>query len=307
MKGYDLPQNALLTSFQQLFTTEEQCIALLFSLRWPDGFICPLCKNRYADMPPQRNLLCPHCGNRTSLTSGTLLHGTKKTIQTWLRATWWFCLSPFGVSAKELQRLLDLSCYETAWSWLQKMRLAMAAADQRRCHGVVEISCDTITPAPERKKHAHILTALERAPAHDTVGRIRMRHIPVLNRQTLTGFLQETVQETSALMTSRQQILPLCHPGSSYTIFHLDQKSPAHIHSLHKSLEHSLHRVHRGGVAIKYLQQYLDEFCFRHNAALLPDRNAVFTALLTGLLNQPIQKHRCLQTTVTQEAMEPLS
>ncbi|NLX19592.1 MAG: IS1595 family transposase [Desulfobulbus sp.] len=307
MKGHDLSQKALLNSFQQLYTTEEQCIALLFSLRWPEGFICPLCRNHHADVPPQRNLICPHCNNRTSLTSGTLLHGTKKAIKTWFLAAWWFCLSPFGVSAKELQRLLALSCYETAWTWLQKLRLAMAEADKTRCQGTVDLSYDTITPAPERKKHACILTAMERVSAHGTVGRIRMRRIPVLNRETLMSFLQETVHETSALITAEHRIVSLVQPGSSYTILHSEDKTPICIHDLHKILKHSLHKVHRGGVTTKHLQQYLDEFCFRHNAALLPDRNAVFTALLAGLLKRPLQKSPRSHSPVPHETTELLS
>lgn len=292
-------QIALLDTFEQLFPTEKECIALLFLLRWPSGFVCPFCKSHHPHMPPQRYLLCPHCGNRSSLTTGTLLHGTKKPLREWLLAIWWFSLSSFDASAKELQRLLALSCYQTAWTWLQKLRLAMADADRERCQGVVELGCDSITPANERKEHALVLTAVEIVLAHGITGRIRMRHINVLTEQTLGRFLQEAVRETSTLLTGDHRIFSLISHASAYTIAPFDQETSARIHGLNRSFENCLHWVHRGGVTSKHLQQYLDEFCFRNNAALLPDHKAVFTALLKGVLNGSIDQYRRTAQTAT--------
>ena len=50
--------------------------------------------------------------------------------------------------------------------------------------------------------------------------------------------------------------------------------------------------MHRGGVTVKHLQRYLDEFCFRNNATLLPDHQAVFHSLLTGVFSEPLEHHR---------------
>lgn len=308
MKTHDSSgQIATLEAFAQLFPTEAECIAFLFALRWPHGFVCPFCSSRQPHLSPQRYLLCPHCGNRSSVTTGTLLHGTKKPIREWLSAIWWFSLSSFDASAKELQRLLALSCYQTAWTWLQKLRLAMAEADQERCQGVVELGCDAVTPAKERKERALVLTAVEIVLAHGITGRIRMRHVDALTEQTLRRFLQEAVRTTSTLLIGDERLAALLASSSAYTIAPLDQDSSPRIHGLNRSFENCLHWVHRGGVTTRHLQQYLDEFCFRNNAALLPDHTAVFTALVQGVLKGSItQYRRTVQTAAANPSPEVL-
>lgn len=304
MKTHDSStQLPTLDAFAHLFPTEAECIAYLFALRWPHGFLCPYCSNRQLHLPPQRYLLCPHCGNRSSVTTGTLLHGTKKPLREWLFAIWWFSLSSFDASAKELQRLLALSCYQTAWTWLQKLRLGMAKADQEHCQGVVELGCDAVTPAKERKEQALVLTAVEIVLAHGITGRIRMRHIDALTEQTLCRFLQESVRTTSTLLIGEQRIMTLLPTSSAYTVAPLNQDISPRIHGLNRSFENCLHWVHRGGVTTRHLQQYLDEFCFRNNAALLPDYTAVFTALVGGVLKGSITQYR---RTVQTGAANPL-
>jgi hypothetical protein len=283
---------ASLQTFKEMFPAEEDCIRTLFSLRWPQGFICPFCHTRHPDRAPQRYITCSHCGNRSSLTTGTIMHGAKKPVRDWLLAIWWFSSSQFGTSAKELQRLLALSCYQTAWTWLQKLRLAMGEANRTRCRGVVEIGCGAIVPARERKESALVLTAAELILTLGTTGRIHMLHIRRLDTETLMGFLHAAVESNSSLLTANEPVAHLMADSSSYYLAPVQSTPPSRTEELNRSFETSLHTVHRGGVTVKHLQRYLDEFCFRNNAALLPDHQAVFRALLTGVFSEPLKHHR---------------
>lgn len=285
-------QTATLHAFGQLFPAEEDCIAFLFPLRWPDGFVCPHCHTSHPHCTPRRYLICPHCGNRSSLTTGTLMHGVKKPVREWLLAIWWFSSSPFDVSAKELQRLLGLSCYQTAWTWLQKLRLAMGRADTAYCRGVVEIGCSSVAPAYERHERAEVLTAAELVLALGITGRIRMRHITGLNEKTVASFLQQTVQENSALLCADEKVLAMLGEISGYFVSPWPSGQFSRTLELNRSVETCLHSVHRGGVTVKHLQRYLDEFCFRNNASLLPDQLSVFKALLSGVLSGSIRQYQ---------------
>ncbi|MGD9947030.1 MAG: IS1595 family transposase [Desulfobulbus sp.] len=289
-------QLSILQTFESLFPTEEDCIGFLFPLRWPQGFICPFCRTCHPQMTPRRYPVCPHCGNRSSLTTGTLMHGAKKPLRDWLLTIWWFSAAPFDVSAKELQRLLGLSCYQTAWTWLQKLRLAMGQADSNPCKGVVEVICDTVAPAYERKERAQVLTAAEIVLSLNITGRIRMRHIERLNHETLMLFLKDSVQTNATLLTADKRILQLLPESGSYNVAPAQPApspaQPSRTQELNRSFETCLHTVHRGGVTVKHLQLYLDEFCFRNNASLLPDQQAVFQALLGGVLAESINDYR---------------
>lgn len=285
-------QTAPLHAFARLFPDEEESIAFLFRLRWPQGFVCPLCRTCHPGMAARRILVCPYCGHRSSLTTGTLLHGTKKPIREWLLAIRWFSLSPFESSAKELQRLFGLSCYQTAWVWLQKLRTAMAQADRQPCRGVVELGCEPVAPASRRGERALVLTAVEIVPALGSISRMRMRHIAAVEEENLFRFLREAVRETSTLLSGDHQILPLLRGAGAYTVVPCRREPSPRIQGLSRRLETCLHGVHRGGVTCRHLQLYLDEFCFRNNAALLPDHEAVFTALLGGVLGGSIERYR---------------
>ncbi len=283
---------SLMQTFDRLFPTEEACIVFLFSLRWPRGFTCPFCRTRHPHLSPQRYPLCPHCGNRSSLTTGTLMHGAKKPLREWLAAIWWFAASPFGASAKDLQRMQKLSCYQTAWIWLQKLRLAMAQADKAPCRGVVEIGCDHVAPAYERKEHALVLTAAEMVLAGGLTGRIRMQVIPVLEERTLASFLTSAVWKNSTLLVSSDRLQSLFAAAALPFVVPAEPDRASRIRMLHRSVENYLHSVHRGGVTLRHLQLYLDEFCFRNNALCLPDQVSAFKALLHGIFDSSIEKYR---------------
>lgn len=285
--GIEQP-HALMQTFDRLFPSEQACVGFLFPLRWPRGFVCPFCRVRHPHMAAQRYLLCPHCGNRSSLTTGTLMHGAKKPLRDWMGAIWWFTASPFGVSAKALQRMLGISCYQTAWTWLQKLRLAMAQADSAPCRGVVEIGCDHVVPASARKEQALVLTAAEVTPSAGLTGRIRMRCIAVLDGSNLALFLEASVRRNSTLLVSHDHLKSLLTAAASPFVVPAEPDRPSRTSLVKHRVESSLHSVHRGGVTVRHLQRYLDEFCFRNNALLLPDQAAVFRALLGGVFHGSI-------------------
>ena len=180
-----------ITEFKVMFANEEKVINFLFTLRWPDGFICSSCLVRSEHVPPARRIVCPKCGNNSSLTTDTILHGTKKSLSQWLLAIWWLSANEQGASAKELQRLLNISSYQTAWTWLQKLRLAISLADRKPCQGIVEIGCSKVRPAAKKPQQRKVMTAAERIIPVNITGRIRMGCIDICDEQTLLYFLRK--------------------------------------------------------------------------------------------------------------------
>ena len=74
-----------------------------------------------------RLLRCRACDRQVSLTAGTVLQDTRKPLRMWFLAMWFVTSQKNGVSALGLQRVLGLGSYETAWTWLHKLRRAMVA------------------------------------------------------------------------------------------------------------------------------------------------------------------------------------
>src|SRR5216684_6707787 len=65
---------------------------------------------------------CCACRRQTSATAGTIFQDTRKPLVTWFRAMWYVTSQKNGASALGLQRVLGLGSYETAWTWLHKLR-----------------------------------------------------------------------------------------------------------------------------------------------------------------------------------------
>ncbi len=129
-----------LRQFQADFSGEEACQQYLAACRWPDGFVCPRCGDRRAyELANQRRWQCASCRHQVSLTSGTILHRTKIPLTHWFWATYLMTTDKRGVSALLVQRQLGLSCYETAWMMLHKLRRAMVNEAREPLYGEVEV------------------------------------------------------------------------------------------------------------------------------------------------------------------------
>ncbi len=75
---------------------------------------------------------CARCGRQTSVTSGTIFQDTRKPLRLWFRAIWHVTSQKNGVSALGLQRVLGLGSYQTAWTWMHKLRRAIGGRSRGR-------------------------------------------------------------------------------------------------------------------------------------------------------------------------------
>jgi len=118
--------------FQERFATEEACREYLFASRWPDGFRCRRCGGSEIGAMHRRRLLwqCKGCGAQTSVTAGTVMHGTRQPLRLWFWAAYLVATHHPGISAVQLQRQLGIRRHETAWMMLHKLRQAMVAPER---------------------------------------------------------------------------------------------------------------------------------------------------------------------------------
>jgi len=126
--------------FQERFADEEACRAYLFASRWPEGFCCRRCGGAEIGAMHRRRLVwqCKRCGAQTSVTAGTVMHGTHQPLRLWFWAAYLVATHHPGISAKQLQRQLGISRHETAWMMLHKLRRAMVAPEREPLKREVE-------------------------------------------------------------------------------------------------------------------------------------------------------------------------
>ncbi len=266
------------------FSSEQTCVAYLFRKRWPWGFKCPFCGSMQQEIAPAYTIVCRYCRKQTSITAHTLMHGSKKSLVAWMRVAWQFCSQDEGISARELQRIMELSCYQTAWSWLQKIRHGAALAEAAPCHGIVffDLVSSPIT-ASSSKTVTAIGMALELS--HSANARVRFTALDLSSPEAITAAVNSLVEMNATLLIRNQQWLSYdCQIGSDFW----GQPTREQLERGHLLLEKAvswLNTVYRGAIAPCHLQGYLDEFCFRYNTTSWPDHLAIMDHLLTGLLS----------------------
>ena len=90
-------------------------------------------------MTARGQLRCVGCQRQTSPTAGTIFEGTRKPLRLWFQAMWYVTNQKHGVSALGVQRILGLGSYQTAWTWLHKLRRAMVRPGRDLLSGEVEV------------------------------------------------------------------------------------------------------------------------------------------------------------------------
>jgi transposase-like protein len=118
--------NAGVAELLQNLDTEERCRRYLETLRWPDGVRCPRCDagKGISRIDVRGQFECEACGYQFGVRVGTLLHGSRLPLRTWILAVYLMTESDVGVSTNRIAAELDVS-YKTAWYLSHRVRLAM--------------------------------------------------------------------------------------------------------------------------------------------------------------------------------------
>jgi len=212
----------------------------------------------------------------------------------WFWAAYLMNTDKRGVSALLVQRQLGLSCYETAWMMLHKLRRAMVNVARERLHGEVEVDETWVggeqaglrgSRQLKGRRAALVLVAVEKRGRGS--GRVRMKAIPDFKAKTIIPFLHQNVSPGATIYTDGLKSFEgLTEAGFQ----HIARTQPLRS-ELRKGAKSAVPLADRAignlqqwligtyhGVSKPQLQVYLDEFVFRHNRRQTPA--AAFQTLL---------------------------
>ncbi len=129
-----------LHKFIEKYGSEEQCQQALYQLRWPTGYICPECGNTTGcELKSRKVYQCYKCHHQSSLTAGTIFHGTKLPLKKWFLAIYLLTQRKKSTSALQLSREIGVN-YNTAWKLKHKlMQVMMERQSQKKLAGRIEM------------------------------------------------------------------------------------------------------------------------------------------------------------------------
>ena len=294
----DLPSTQL--EFEQRFSTEAACIEYLRRQRWPSGFSCPRCGGSRAWGLRRRALdQCASCSHQVSLTAGTVFHGTRKPLRVWFRVMAQFVASKSGCSAMDVARQHGLK-YETAWTWLHKLRSCMGQFGRVALDGSVEVD-ETYLGGEDDEAHkgrsltghqTPIAAAVEWRGA--ALGRIRIAAVLNATAASLCAFVGQNIASGSHVKTDGLQSyrdLPALGFRHERVVLGKSPKNAIkqmpHVHRVFSLLRRWFLGTYQGAVHPIHLQSYLDEFVFRFNRRRSSNRWLLFQRLVERAFSRP--------------------
>jgi len=270
----DFPESEF--EFDQRFHSNKACREYLAKMKWPEGFRCSHCGHQHYWESARDLYICTRCERPHSLTARTVMHSTKKPLTYWFKAMWWFTTRKSGVNAVNLKDLLGFGSYQTAWTWLHKLRRCTIRHQRERLSGLVEVDEFYMGGQQPGKRgrgangKSIIIAAVEKKDGCK-IGRIRLQVIPDCSGATLDRFIQTNVEPGSVVVTDGwkgySSLDTKVYDHKPIIASHTDDKSSVlpGVHLVASLVKRLMMGTFQGRFAPSHLQSYMDEYVFRFN------------------------------------------
>jgi len=286
--------------------TEPEARAYLEDIRWPEGPCCIHCGSvnvmrLEGDSTRPGVLRCreKECRKPFSVTVGTVMQGSHIPLSDWVVAFHLIAASKKAISALQLQRMLGLGSYKSAWHMAHRIRTAMAnGPDEGPLSGHVEADEVYVGGKPRRladtkrpggvygykpTKKVPVLVLVERG------GRARAKASDRANAVSVTANIAANVDPAAHLNTDQSAIYGPIHKvwgGGSSTINHMERYADGanHINTA-ESYNAMVRRCVMGAwhhISKQHMQKYLNEISFRWSHRKATDSERAVTALRQG-------------------------
>ncbi len=212
---------------------------------------------------------------------------------------WWVAAQKTGVSASNFKDFMGFGSYETAWTWLHKLRRAMIRSDREKLTGDVEVDETFIggkeSGAKEDGKSKTGRGSLEKTivvvatECHGKqIGRVRFKCIESATSDNLMNFIEDNIEYGSTVITDGWSGNNPLSDSENYnhvkkSISGSGQEAHEllpHVHMIDSLLKRWMIGTHHGRISSKHLGFYLDEYAFRFNRKLSNHRGKLFYRLV---------------------------
>jgi transposase-like protein len=297
-----------LLNFIKDFPDEDSCKLKFKEIRDKQGIVCPHCGSKEHYWKRDKwQYECKSCKYRTTLRSGTVMHGSKLPFRYWFVAMHLLTSTKKSFSAQEIQRQLGHKRYQPIWTMLHKLRQAMGNRDgQYQLSGAIELDegffsteiaeKDKDKPlkrgrGSQKKTKVLVMTESKEVEGKTTkkgkprkVGFIKMQVITDLKAGTITPIVKKGVSGQSEILTD---------DSTSYVDLknvvdnHISQVIPKEkigellpwVHIAISNAKRMLLDIYHD-IKPEFLQNYLNEFCYKFNRRYFGE--ALFDRLLVA-------------------------
>lgn len=292
-----------LSTLMTRFSCEIKCREYLERLRWPSGPVCAKCGGKeFARVQGRENIQrCTACQTHLSVMAGTVFNDSHLPLQKWFLATFILTQSKKGVSACQIQRMLGIGGYKTAWYLCHRIRSAMVESQRGKLDGTVEMDetyiggkTHNVLGKSWRRGNAHAKEVVIGIRKRD--GELRFFHAEDAKKGTLARYIRENISEdVSVIVTDELPAYPAAldkFEGKHQTVNHSRKEYVRLGTDIHTNTVESAFSLLKRGIvgtwhkiSAKHLQSYLDEMEFRFNRR---KSETLFQDTLRHMVNAPV-------------------
>lgn len=275
--------------FIKEFPDEQSCKNHFLETRIKKGVVCQQCKStEHYWLKSKEQFQCKKCRFRTTLRSGTVLHSTKLPYMYWYVAMHMMTSTKKGFSAHELRRQLGHKRYEPIWYLMQKIRENMGLTDLKKplvgSVSIDDIYISTYTSTQERmelkrgkgsQKKSKVTLMVESVPLEINgkqemyMGKVKMEVNESESSENLDQIAQSNIEKNTVIFSDKSTGYVNLKTYFEENIQELSMTFESKfdmkwINITTSNLKRNLLGIYHV-IKTKYLQFYLDEFCFRLN------------------------------------------
>lgn len=283
------------------FSTQKKCLDHLEKVRWNGEIKCAYCGCDKVCKHTEKNkerLQCWGCKKSFSVTVGTIFHHTHIELQKWFLVMSLMLNARKGASSCQIARDLGMR-QPTVWSMMLRIRKAMKGSQADLLNGIVEMDETYIGGKPRKRnndkddngnmpiikrgrgtKKECVVGMIERGGRVKTIIQRRLKFMD------LKGIVKNNVDVlNSVLMTDDfKGYKPMKAFIPHHTVNHSKKQYVNGV--IHTNTIESFWAIVKRGmmgqfhwVSKKYLEKYMDEFCWRFNNKENP---AMFNNLISN-------------------------
>ncbi len=276
--------------FQKKYSTPEQVIAYYISIRYPKGVRCNHCDSDkvYQRTKTPRLFDCESCKNTFSVFKNTIFEKSSTDLRKWMYAVHLFLNGKKGISGCQLEREIGVT-YKTAWRILQQIRRAMGRDEIVTFETIVEVDETYVGGKPRKEnkrgggkpnkpgrgtKKTPVVAAIDRTKKRVYAKVARENYLgKKLTGKQLLEIIDAVCKKDVTVITDEFKPYDILTAKRSkrthLKIVHSEQYADGFIHtnnveSFWATLKRGIYGIYHH-VSVKYLQRYVNEFCFRYN------------------------------------------
>jgi transposase-like protein len=278
--------------FYARFSTKDSCLAYLSHYKWENGFKCSSCgctEEYFCNQAYHKR--CKKCLHLESATSGTLFHNIKFGIVKAFIMIFKMSATTKSISAEQLSKTVGVN-RKTGLLFQHKIRLAMASSEEHPLTGDVEVDEAFIGGAEDSEHRGRgaetkslIAVAVEKSGLHG-IKRVYAVKIDNASSDELKKMFEKHISPIANVLTDKWSgYLPI---KKTYRIEQEKSSPKENFKTMHRCIQQIkswIRGIHHS-VDSRFLQAYLDEFCYRINRS--SSKDSIFDNLLKRVTNHKI-------------------